>query len=366
MKKPRCSAGVSVPTENRSLLCKGQKIEHRVGEAGQAFVAEVLVDEGGFLGADVVEDGELGGGRADGVLECEGHDDFAGDAWGEVVDIDVAEGFKNLLPRFGEGIEMPHVGFQFGVGVLAEVHIPHAQVVGEEGVERDTARDAGLERGAGDGEGPALGPTVGCKAGRIDFVKRGHDASELDGVEKDAAEEEFLRSIGEASNDVAVVGVACRAAQILAAAALATAVHGGDGDSLAREAEFIGPLAAVAGVAVEFQNRRVRRGGFLGAGILRIDSRPADAGEGEVKNLAVAGFQRVGAFQLGLGVDGIQLGKSPGPVVIKIGRSWVCACVGLELGKWIVEAGHGCVCCGAFDGSRREPFDSAILKKCGA
>ena len=126
----------------------------------------------------------------------------------------------------------------------------------------------------------------------------------------------------------------------MAAAALATAVHGGDGDSLARESEFIGPLAAVAGVAVEFQNRRVRRGGFLGAGILRIDSRPADAGECEVKNLAVAGFQRVGAFQLGLGVDGIQLGKSLVPVVIKIGRSWVCACVGLELGKWIVEAGH--------------------------
>lgn len=98
-------------------------------------MAEILVDEGGFLGLDVVEDGELRGWRADGVLQGEAHDDFGSDAWSEVVDIDVAEGFKNLFARFGEGIEMPHVGLQLGVGVLAEVHIPHAQVVGEEGVD---------------------------------------------------------------------------------------------------------------------------------------------------------------------------------------------------------------------------------------
>ena len=64
-------------------------------------MAEILVDEWSFLGLDVVEDGELRGWRADGVLQGQGHDNLCADAWGEVVDIDVAEGFENLLARFG-------------------------------------------------------------------------------------------------------------------------------------------------------------------------------------------------------------------------------------------------------------------------
>ena len=326
--------------ENRSLLRECQEIENGICEARQAFVAEILVDERGFLGADVVENGELCGWRADGVLQGQGHDDLCADAWGEVVDIDVAEGFKNLLARFGKGIEMPHVGLQLGVGVFAEVHIPHAQVVGEEGVERDAACDAGFERGAGDGEGATLGSAIRCEAGGIDFVKRGHDASELDGVEKDAAEEEFFRSIGEAANDVPLVGVARRAAWILTLPALATAVHGCDRHAFAGEAELVGPFATVASIAVEFQNRWMWSRGVLRADILRIDSRPANAGESEVENLAVARLKRIGAFQLGLGIDGIQLRKRAAPVVVKIRRSWVCAFVGLELSEWVVEAGH--------------------------
>jgi len=50
--------------ENRSLLRECQEIEHRICKARQAFVAEILVDERGFLGLDVVEDGELCGWRA--------------------------------------------------------------------------------------------------------------------------------------------------------------------------------------------------------------------------------------------------------------------------------------------------------------
>lgn len=87
--------------EIHSLLRECKKIEHGVCEARQAFVAEILVDEWSFLGADVVEDGELGGGRADGVLQGQGHDDLCSDARGEVVDIDVAEGFKNFVSCFG-------------------------------------------------------------------------------------------------------------------------------------------------------------------------------------------------------------------------------------------------------------------------
>ena len=268
-------------------------------------MAEILVDEWGFLGLDVVEDGELRGWRADGVLQGQGHDDLRSDAWGQVVDIDVAEGFKNLFPRFGKGIEMPHVGLQLGVGVFAEIHVPDAAVVGEEGVERDAARDAGLERGAGDGEGAALGSAIRCKAVCIHFVKRSHDASELDGVEKDAAEEKFFRSIGEASNDVPVVGVAGCAAWILTLPALATAVHGCDCYALAGEAEFIGPFTTVASVAVEFQNRWMWSRGVLRADVFRVDSRSANAGECEVENLAVARLKRIGAFQFGLGIDGI-------------------------------------------------------------
>ena len=304
-------------------------------------MAEILVDERGFLGADVVEDGELRGWRADGVLQGQGHDDLRADAWGEVVDIDVAEGFENLFPCFGKWIEMPHVGFQLGVGVLAEVHIPHAQVVGEDWVERDAARDAGFERGAGDGERASLGSAIRCEAVGIDFFKRCHDASELDGVEKDAAEEKFFRSIGEAANDVPVVGVAGCSSWVLASPALATAVHGCHGCAIPREAEFVGPFTAIAGVAVELQDRWMRCGSILRADIFRVDSRSTNAGECEVKNLAVARLEGIGALQLGLGVDGIQLRQSPCPVVIKIGGAWVRACVGLELSEWVVEAGHG-------------------------
>jgi hypothetical protein len=87
--------------ENRSLPRECQEIKNRIREAWQAFVSEILVDERGFLGLDVVEDGELRGWRADGVLQGQGHDDFCADAWGEVVNIDVAEGFKNFVSCFG-------------------------------------------------------------------------------------------------------------------------------------------------------------------------------------------------------------------------------------------------------------------------
>ena len=327
--------------ENRSLLRECQEIENGICEARQAFVAEILVDERGFFGLDVVEDGELRGWRADGVLQGQGHDDLCSDAWGEVMDIDVAECFENLFAFFGKGIEMPHVGLQLGVGVFAQVHVPDAAVVGEEGVKRNAAFDAGFERSAGDGERAALRSAIRCEAVGIHFVKRGHDASELDGVEKDAAEEKFFRSIGEAANDVPVVGVAGCATWILTLPALATAVHGCDRDAFAGEAEFIGPFTTVASVAVEFQNRWMWIGDILGTDIFRVDSRPADAGECEVENLAVARLKRIGAFQLGLRIDGIQLCKRAAPVVVKIGRSWVSACVGLELSEWVVEAGHG-------------------------
>lgn len=112
-----------------------QKIEHRVAEARQAFVAEILVDERGFLGADVVENGELRGRWADGVLQGQGHDDFRSDAWSQVVDINVAEGLENLFAFFGKRVELSHVALQFGIGVLAQIHVPDAAVVGEEGVD---------------------------------------------------------------------------------------------------------------------------------------------------------------------------------------------------------------------------------------
>ena len=87
--------------ENRCLLCECQEIKNGIREARQAFVSEILVDERGFLGLDIVEDGELRGWRADGVLQGQGHDNLCADAWGEVVDIDVAEGFKNFVSCFG-------------------------------------------------------------------------------------------------------------------------------------------------------------------------------------------------------------------------------------------------------------------------
>ena len=66
--------------------------------------------------------------------------------------------------------------------------------------------------------------------------------------------------------------------------------------ALAGEAEFVGPFTAVASVAVEFQNRWMWSGSILRAGVFRVDSRPADAGECEVENLAIARLKRIGAF----------------------------------------------------------------------
>ena len=107
---------------------------------------------------------------------------------------------------------MPHVGLQLGVGILAQIHVPDAAVVGEEGVERNAAFDAGFESCAGDGEGAALGSAIRCETGCIHFVKRSYNTGELDCVEKDAAEEKFFRTVGETANYVSVVCVARRAA----------------------------------------------------------------------------------------------------------------------------------------------------------
>ena len=82
-------------------------------------------------------------------------------------------------------------------------------------------------------------------------------------------------------------------------------------------------------------------GGVLRADVFRIDSGPANAGECKVKNFAVSGLERIGAFQFGLRIDGIQLCQCSKPVVIKIGGAWVRAFVGLELSEWVVESGHG-------------------------
>ena len=44
----------------RPLIPECQEMENRVGESGEVFVTEVWIDDGGFLWAQVVEDGVLG------------------------------------------------------------------------------------------------------------------------------------------------------------------------------------------------------------------------------------------------------------------------------------------------------------------
>ena len=92
-------------------VLKGQESKCSVGQAWQAFVVEILIYQSLLFGADIVVDGILRRGRADGILERESHHHFGADAWGQVVDIDVAEGFKKLGPVRGEGIEVAEMGF---------------------------------------------------------------------------------------------------------------------------------------------------------------------------------------------------------------------------------------------------------------
>ncbi len=83
-------------------VLKSQERERLVGKAGEGFVAEILIEQARFFGADGVVDGELRVGRADRGLEREGHQDLGADARSEVVDINVAERFKKSGAVFGE------------------------------------------------------------------------------------------------------------------------------------------------------------------------------------------------------------------------------------------------------------------------
>ena len=60
---------------------------------------------------------------------------------------------------------------QLGVGILRQIHLPHALVVGEEGVNGNTTGDAWFQRGAGDGERAALRSAVGRESVGVHFIE---------------------------------------------------------------------------------------------------------------------------------------------------------------------------------------------------
>ncbi len=81
--------------------------------------------------------------------------------------------------------------------------------------------------------------------------------------------------------------------------------------------------------------------GIFWPDIFGINAGASDPGEGQVERLASGGMNRLGEFQLRLGVDGLQFPQRVEPVFIKVRRLGIRAGVGLEFVEWFVEAGHG-------------------------
>ena len=89
----------------------------------------------------------------------------------------------------------------------------------------------------------------------VDFGETHHDTGELHCIEENLTEGEVARvRIVEAADDVPTECRAFYAAIVLGAAALAAAIHRGVAEALSGPAEFIEPVAAVAGVAVELEH----------------------------------------------------------------------------------------------------------------
>ena len=304
-------------------------------------MAEVGVDHDVLLGRDFVVGGELRTRGADGVHQAGEHEDLGFDARGEVLQVDVAELGEDFGFALVARVEEAEVIFELGVGVLGLVHFPDALVVAEEGEDGGGAFDARFEGGAGDGEGAALGAAHGADAGGIDFGERHDGAGELGRIQKNVTEKEIVGvGIVETADDVSAQGVAEDAAHVLGFAALAAAVHRGDAETLAGVGEFSGPVAAVAGVAVELEDG----GSIFGAGgaeVFGVDAGAADAGEPEVEAFDALGGDGGGRDELRGGRGGVEFAEGFGPVGVEVGGARVAALIGAEFGERFVDEGHG-------------------------
>src|SRR5207302_4353013 len=107
--------------------------------------------------------------------------------------------------------------------------------------------------------------------------------------------------------DVALDGVAARAAAVFAEAALAAAIERGDGKAERDVGQLFDPVAAIGGVAVELQDGGMRRGRAFWPQVFGVDAAAADAGEKQMKAICERRGELRGP-QLDLRIDGVHLG----------------------------------------------------------
>jgi hypothetical protein len=207
------------------------------------------------------------------------------------------------------GIEPAEELPQLSVGVDVEIHLPGAEIIGEERVDRRRELDSRLERGTGERQPAALRRAGHPDPASIDFRHGHHEPGQLDAVEEDLPIQQPARAIEQATNDVALQRIAGHPTNVFRAPALAPTVECGDTEALRYVGQEREPLWAAAGVAVEHDNRwpgslaeRFR------SKVFGIDARATHTREVEIEAVGECRGM-VDRVKLNVCVNGVQLGK---------------------------------------------------------
>ena len=250
-------------------------------------MSEIRIQHHFLRRGDLVEGGELGRGRTDRVHQAGEHQHLGLDPGRQKLAVDVTEPGENLLHPFVPGIEPPEIKFQFLEGFLGQVHFPDAEIVAEKRVNRRRFLDPGFQGRAGQRQGASLRLTHRPQPIRIDFGQSHDDPGQFGGVQEDRPVEETLRiRVVQPANDMTAQGVALDPAHVLRFSALAAAVHRGDAKALTDVRQFIGPVAAVGGVAVKLQDRRALARRPARPEIFRVDPGAADPGKPQIETVS--------------------------------------------------------------------------------
>ena len=238
------------------------------------------------------------------------------------------------------GIEPTQELAQLGVGVDVEVHLPGAQVVAEERVDRRGELHPRLERGTGERQPAALGRAGHADSLGIDLREVHHDPRQLHAVEEDLPIQQFARAIEQAANDVSLERIADDTTDIFRAPALAATVERGHTEPLRHVGQERKPLGAAAGVAMEHNHGGERvLGEDLRAQVFGVDARSAHSGEAEIE--AVRKACRVGdGLQLDVAINFVQFAEGVCPVRVHVGRPRVATLILAKLVERHLENWH--------------------------
>ena len=125
-----------------------------------------------------------------------------------MLSIDVPQPSEDFLFPLVERIEEAEVQTQLFIGFDRQIHLPDSFVIAQEWVANCCSRDAGLEGGAGQSQTASLRRTKNADPGFVNLGESHHDPSKLGTVEEDLAEEELLRRVIEAADDMSAQGTA--------------------------------------------------------------------------------------------------------------------------------------------------------------